>query len=195
MKIKSIGLNLNGGRGLRPFLMDSGFKVKYFYDYAGIPAGTYYENLAGIASYLDFIDDGTIEVIIDFPINLAFKYAYEKDPNTKFICLQKDVDQWLDVWSKTMQKYASDDKYVFEEAFCKAYLPSTTKTRVADLTEEELRTIYTEHYSAVDEFFKDKPNYLKVRLDDPEISAKLRTFFEISSDIEFDILSDETAVA
>lgn len=195
MKIKSIGLNLNGGRGLRPFLLDSGFKVKYFYDYSGIPAGTYYENLSGIESYLDFIDDGTIEVIIDFPTNLAFKHAYEKDPNTKFICLQKDIDKWLDVWSKTMQKYASPEQYLFEEAFCKAYLPTTTKTRIADLTEEELRVIYTEHYKAVDEFFKDKPNYLKLHLDDPQISAKLRTFFEITSDIEFDPLSDEAAIA
>ncbi len=194
MKIKSIGLNLNGGRGLRTFLTDSGFKVKYFYDYSGIPVGTYYENLSGIESYLDSVDDGSVDVIIDFPINLAFKHAYEKDSDTKFICLQKDVEKWLDVWGKTMQKYASAEPYQFEEAFCKAYL-DTSKTKISDLTEEELRTIYTEHYAAVEEFFKDKPNFLKVHLDDPQISAKLRTFFEITSDIEFDILSDEAAIA
>lgn len=195
MKIKSVGLNLNGGRGLRPFLMDSGLKVKYFYDYNKIPLGTYHENLSGIESYLDDIDDGEIEVIIDFPTNLAFKYAYEKDPNTKFICLQKNIDKWIDVWSKTMEKYSNNNQYLFEEAFCKAYLPATTKTRIAELTEEELRIIYTEHYAAVEDFFKDKPNFLKVHLDDPQISAKLRTFFEITSDIEFDILSDEAAIA
>lgn len=194
MKIKSVGLNLNGAKGLRPFLQDSGFSVKYFYDYTGIPKGTYSEDIQGIQNYLDSIDD-QFDAILDLPVNLVFSYAHQKDPETKFVCIQRDVDSWINIWKATNDKYYNQEHFIFEEAYCKAYIPQSTKTKISELDEEELRFIYATHYRLLDEFFAGKPNYLKVQIDDPEISAKLRTFFEITSEIEFDVLADQATVA
>jgi hypothetical protein len=194
MKIRSIGLNLNGERGLTPFLSDSGFSVRYFYLWNQIPKGTHFESLKGIEDYLDSIDD-EFTAIVGFPTNLAYKHSYEKDSETKFICIQRDIDSWLTLWNQIMTKYNTEETYLFEEAFCKVYSPSSTKTKVADLTEDELRFIYNEHYRLIDEYFAGKPNFLKIQISDPQISAKLRTFFEITSDIEFNTLADESFLA
>jgi hypothetical protein len=194
MKIKSVGLNFNGAKGLRPFLSDSGFSVKYFYDYTGIPKGAYSEDLAGIQNYLDTIDD-QFDAILDLPVNFVFEYAHSKNPDTKFICIQRDVDSFISLWQATNDKYYNQEHYVFEEAYCKMYLPTTGKIKISDLDETDLRSIYAAHYAKVDEFFAGKPNFLKVQIDDPEISAKLRTFFEIASEVQFDVLADQATLA
>ena len=192
MRIRSLGLNLNGTKPLRNFLVNSGFETKVFYPYASLTLGQYSEDINGINDYLNTLDENTFEALLDFPACLNFENEYARDPNTKFIYIQRDIDSWLDLMKYTQSTLSHNATYLFEEAYCKRYI-DTDKTKMQDLTEEELRAIYAAHDAAVTSFFEGKPNYIKIMTDDPQISAKLRTFLSIVAEIDFDITAESKA--
>ena len=58
-----------------------------------------------------------------------------------------------------------------------------------DLTEEEIRNIYTSHDAAVMSFFENKENFIMIELSDSDISLKLKEFLSIDNEITFTDLS------
>lgn len=183
MKIRSVGLNLSGGKGLERFLLDAGFSTYFFYSPQTMIKGKYSETILGANHFLDFVEKD-YDAIVDFPFSFTYQRAYEKDNDTKFIYIKKDIDSWVQSFKNSQVSFSHEKPFIFEEFFCNFY-EQTGKTKMQDLTEEELRTIYNMHYSAVTSFFADKPNFLLVELDDPEITNKLKQFLSINSDIEF----------
>jgi len=101
------------------------------------------------------------------------------------VIVDRDIDSWLELFKGLAAKASHSTPYQFEEVLCKTYI-NTNKVLGQDLTDEELRAIYTAHDQKVTAFFAGKPNYIKIELGDPQISAKLRTFLSVVEEIEFD---------
>lgn len=184
MKIRSVGLNLSGGKGLEKFLIEAGFSTHFFYSPATIIKGRYTETLHGANHFHDHVAK-TSDAIIDFPSSFAYAHAYNKDNDTKFIYIRKDIESWVESFKNSQVSFAHQEPHIFEKLFCNFYQP-TGKTKMEDLTEEEIRAIYNFHDVAVLSFFENNPNFLLVELDDPEITSKLKQFLSIDSDVEFE---------
>jgi hypothetical protein len=189
MRIRSVGINLSGDKPLRNFLADAGFTVKVFYPYNAIDLGTYPESLDGINSYLRSIDETEFQAEVGFPANYNFEKEWQIDNETKFIHLDRGIDAWVQLFKAVQAKLSHSTPYLFEEVLAKNYI-STDKVLNQDLTEEELRAIYIAHNQKITEFFAGKPNYIKIAIDDPEISAKLRTFLSVVNEVTFDVSSE-----
>jgi hypothetical protein len=189
MRIRSVSFNLSGDRPLRNYLAESGFTTKAFYPYNALDLGSYPETLDGINSYLRSIDDDGFEAEVGFPVNFNFEKEWEIDNETKFIYIYRDIDSWISLFKAVQTKLSHSTPYQFEEILCKNYL-STDKVLAQDLTEEELRSIYTAHDQKVTEFFAGKPNYIKISIDDPQIEAKLRTFLSLENEVAFNTASE-----
>jgi hypothetical protein len=187
MKIRSVGLNLSGGKGLEKFLKDAGFSTHFFYSPESMVKGKYSETIHGARHFLDHLEE-SYDAIIDFPCSFAYEHAYNKDNSTKFIYIKNDLNSWVESFKNTQTLLSHEKVYIFEEFFCNFY-DATEKNKMQDLTEEELVSIYTKHDAAVTSFFANNPNFLMVELNDPQITSKLKEFLSIDLDIEFnDIL-------
>lgn len=189
MRIRSLGFNLSGDRPLRNYLAQSGFTTKSFYPYNDLDLGAYPESLEGINSYIRSIDESSYNAEVGFPVNFNFEKEWEIDNETKFIYIYRDIDAWVNLFKAIQTKLSHSTPYVFEEILCKNYL-TTDKVLAQDLTEEELRSIYTAHDQKVTTFFAGKPNYIKIAIDDPQIDAKLRTFLSLENEVVFDASSE-----
>ena len=187
MKIRSVGLNLSGGKGLAKFLSDSNFSTKFFYDWATLKLETYPETLTGAIEYLETFDDN-FDAIVDIPFCFAYEYLYNKDNSTKFIYIKIDIYSWTQSFKNTQVRYSHSTSRSFEELFCNLYA-ETGKTNMQDLTEEEIRNIYTSHDAAVMSFFENKENFIMIELSDSDISLKLKEFLSIDNEITFTDLS------
>ena len=186
MKILSVGLNLSAGKGLSSFLSDAGITTKYFYDYDSLAINAYPESLEGANTYLaeQYL---TFDALVDMPYCFSYVAAYNSDPTTKFIYVKKDLESWLESSKNAQLHYDHETPFIFEELFCNIYA-ETGKTKMEDLTEEELTNIYNSHDSAVTGFFEGKENFLQVSATDPEITSKLKTFLSIEEDVVFEDL-------
>jgi hypothetical protein len=187
MKIRSVGLNLSGGRGLAKFLLDSNFSTKFFYDWSTLKLETYSETLNGAIEYLEIFDD-YFDAIVDIPFCFAYEYLYNKDNSTKFIYIKRDIDSWTQSFKNTQIRYSHSTPRIFEELFCNFYA-ETNKTKMQDLTEEEIRNIYVSHDAAIMSFFENKENFIVIDLNDLEISNKLKTFLSIDNEVVFTDIS------
>jgi hypothetical protein len=186
MKILSVGLNLSGGKGLSAFLSDAGITTKYFYDYDSLAVGSYPESLEGANTYLvdQYLD---CDALVDMPYCFSYVAAYDSYPDAKFIYVKKDLASWIESSKNAQLHYDHETPFIFEEFFCNVYA-ETGKTKMEDLTEEELTNIYNSHDSAVTDFFEGKENFLQVSATDPEITSKLKTFLSIEEDVIFEDL-------
>lgn len=186
MKILSVGLNLSAGRGLSAFLSDADITTKFFYDYDSLSVGAYPESLEGANTYLaeHYL---THDALVDMPYCFAYESAYNSDSTTKFIYVKKDLASWLESAKNAQVHYDHAEPYIFEELFCNIY-GTTGKTKMEDLTEEELTNIYNSHDAAITNFFEGKDNFLQVDATDAEITSKLKTFLSIDADVVFEDL-------
>jgi hypothetical protein len=185
MRIRTLGFNLSGDKPLRNFLVESGFTTKTFYPYNVLELGSFPETLDGVNAYCRTISETDFQAHVGFPANLNFEKEFEIDNETKFIYIYRGIDSWLELFKGLQAKASHSTTYQFEELLCKNYI-NTNKVLAQDLTDEELRSIYTAHDQKVTTFFAGKPNYIKIELDDPQISAKLRTFLSVVEEIQFD---------
>lgn len=192
MRIRTLGFNLSGDKPLRNFLVESGFTTKTFYPYNVLELGSFPETLDGVNAYCRTISETEFQAHVGFPANLNFEKEFEIDNETKFIYIYRDIDSWLDLFKGLQAKASHSTTYQFEELLCKNYI-NTNKVLAQDLTDEELRAIYTAHDQKVTTFFAGKPNYIKIDLNDPQISAKLRTFLSVVEEIEFDASAEALA--
>lgn len=185
MRIRSVGFNLSGDKPLRNFLIDCGFTAKAFYPYNTLELGSFPETIDGADAYLRTIPEADFQAHVGFPANLNFEKEWAIDNETKFIYIYRDIDSWVELFKGVQAKASHSNTYQFEEFLCKRYI-NTDKVLGQDLTEEELRNIYNAHDQRVTDFFAGKPNYIKISIDDPQISAKLRTFLSVVEEVEFD---------
>ena len=183
MKILCVGLGRNGTQSFNQFMQGLGFSTTHFYDFKKVKPGSFEENSYGIEEHFNSLPE--TDVYSDIPTCLIFDKLYERFPEAKYINITRPAKEWILSMQKISGKWAhSHDPYIFEEAYCNFYL-NTGKTKIQDLTENELLTIREMHLNKINAFFKDKENYLEVELSDPEIGSKICKFINISSDIEF----------
>ena len=183
MKILSVGLGRNGTQSFNRFMQKLGFTTTHFYHYDSLALGSFEENSDGIEKHFNSLKE--TDVYSDIPNCLIFDKLYERFPEAKYINITRPAEEWILSMQKISSKWAHEnDPYIFEEAYCNFYL-NTGKTKIQDLTENELLTIREMHLNKINAFFKDKENYLEVELSDPEISNKICKFINISSDVEF----------
>ena len=186
MNILSLGLNLSGGKGFATFLQSADITTSYFYDYDNLSVGEYPESLEGVNQY---IDDQYINynALVDLPHCFGYEHVYNNYLTTKFVYIKKDLDSWLESMKNAQSHFDHESPLIFEELFCNIY-EATGKTKMEDLTEEDLVNIYNSHDSAISNFFEGKENFLQIDVADPEITSKLKTFLEITEDVVFEDL-------
>ena len=177
MKIYVISLNASHGREISNFFIENRITNKYFYDYENLSLGYKSEDIEGVNSYFDYIYDD-YDAFVEFPISFCFQHAYEKDSSSKFIYLNMDKLEWIEKMKDLFLKYPSPNIYVFEEFFCNHYI-KTDKKKMLDLTDNELSQIYDAHLLAVDTFFENNENFLKLEGNDLQFLDKIKDFLNI----------------
>jgi hypothetical protein len=183
MKIFCVSLGRNGTQSLTEFIKKQGYTATHFYRFDKIDPGTFTEDANGIVDH--FYSLVETDAHVDIPTSLVFDRMYEKFPDAKFINITRPAEDWLASMQKMNRLMGHDhDPYIFEEAYCNFYF-KTGKKKIQDLTEDELLAIREAHLNKINEFFKDKENYLEVELSDPEISSKLKLFIDGNSDALF----------
>lgn len=183
MKIFCVSLGRNGTQSLTQFLRDQGLSVTHFYKFKDVEPGTFSEDADGI--YEHFLSLPDTDAHIDIPTCLVFDKVFEKYPYAKYIHITRPEAEWVASMQKISRLLAHDhDPYIFEEAYCNFYA-NTGKTKIQDLTEEELIFIRTKHLERIADFFKDKNNYLEVELSDPDIGEKIRAFVKGNFQLPF----------
>ncbi len=183
MKIFCVSLGRNGTQSLTEFIRYQGYTATHFYRFDKVDLGSFTEDADGIIEHFNSLPE--TDAYIDIPTCLIFDKMYDKFPDAKFINITRPSEQWIASMKKMNKMMGHDhDPYIFEEAYCNFYL-KTEKKKIQDLSEEELLIIRSNHLDKIDQFFKDKKNYLEVELSDPEIGNKIRLFIEGDKDIPF----------
>lgn len=186
MKIFCVSLGRNGTQSLTQFLRDQGISTTHFYRFKDLEPGTFSEDADGI--YEHFLSLPDTDAHVDIPTCLVFDRVFEKYPDARYINITRPEQEWVASMQKISSLLAHDhDPYIFEEAYCNFYA-NTGKTKIQDLTAEELKLIRNTHLNRIDSFFKDKDNYLEVELSDPDIGNKIRKFINSDIEIEFPLI-------
>jgi hypothetical protein len=187
MKILCVSLGRNGTQSFSNFLRDHGITTTHFYKYDNLPLGSFSENEIGILDHFETLDQ--TDAHVDIPTCLIFDKLYEQFPDAKYINITRPEQDWVASMIKMRNHYVNfygndRDPYIFEEAYCNFY-ENTGKKRIQDLTEEELISIRSKHLEKVNEFFKDKANYLEVELSDPQMGQKIMNFIGVEINSNF----------
>jgi hypothetical protein len=174
-KIFGVSLGRNATQSLAEYLKRHGLSVTHFYNYEGVPLGTFSEDLAGILSHFESLPK--TDAYLDIPHCFIFEELYEKYPDAKFINITRTQDKWVASMKRIQEARSHDgDPYIFEEAYCNIYA-KTGKTKIQDLTDAELRVIHERHLLKVRAFFDGKKNnYLELNIDDMLLAEKIRDF-------------------
>lgn len=183
MKILGLSLGRNGTQSLNDFMSKQGFNTTHFYKFEELKLGSFTEDADGIEEHFNSLPE--TDVHIDIPTCLIFDRLYKRFPDAKFINITRPEMEWVKSMQKINRLLGHDnDQYIFEEAYCNFYF-KTGKKKIQELTEDELLLIRKIHLEKINEFFKDKDNYLEVELNDPEISIKISKFIDGKDDVEF----------
>lgn len=188
-KVFGVSLGRNATQSLSEYLRRQGLSVTHFYDYEGIPLGTFSEDLKGIADHFETLPK--TDAYLDIPHSLIFEYLYDKYPNAKFVNITRTQDNWVASMKRIQDARSHEgDPYIFEEAYCNIYA-ATGKKKIQDLTEAELRVIYDRHLEKARTFFDGKKNsYLEVNIDDMYLPHKIRLFINGKADPVFPQFDD-----
>lgn len=190
MRFFCVSLGRNGTRSMSKFLRDQGLTVTHFYKYQEVEPGTFSEDADGIFDHFLSLPD--TDVHTDIPSCLVFDKVFEMYPEAKYIHVTRPEDEWVASMQKIARLLGHDhDPFIFEEAYCNFYA-NTGKTKIQDLSEEELIFIRNSHINKINEFFKDKDqnNYLEVELSDPDLAAKIKAFVGTDVDVPFPTITD-----
>lgn len=182
MKIAVISLNLSGGQAISNFLTSKkidgeSISSKYFYDYDQKELGHYSEDINGLKLYIDEIYD-QYDCFVEFPVSFGFKYLAEKNPETKFIYVQRTPSSWIDQMNTLKISMNYETPFYFEELFCNHYI-KTGKVKINNLSDEELNLIYSAHNSSVLNYFENNQNFLLLNFADEDVFIKIQQFLNI----------------
>lgn len=170
MKACIISLNLSKGLAIKSHLEEKNIPFTYFYEFNNESLREYGETSQGIHKYIDSIYESN-DIFIEFPSAFEYEYFYNKDPNTKFIFVNIEKQEWISAINGLKIFPLENSPYPFEEYFCKKYL-DTEIIEIKNLTDSQLSEIYDSHIAMIDSFFSDKENLIKIDINDP-------LFFEI----------------
>lgn len=177
MKICSISLNKSHLSKLKMFFTYQNKRVVNLY------TSTMYENsyneygndISSVHSYIDKVFEKN-DVFLEFPFSFVYEYIYNKHPETKFIYVDIEKETWINEMNLLKELYSHDGKpHVFEEFFCNYYF-QTGKTKIQDLSPEELSQIYDLHKFGIDSFFAGKDNFIKIDYDNLEFLEIIQGF-------------------
>lgn len=177
MKVLGVSLGRSGTMSLAHFLKENGIKTKHSYD-SFMDKNSFSEDLNGIIKYFE-TEDKDFDGFVDIPYCFIYEYFIAKYPESKIIYIQRDLNSWIQSMININKMWAYEgDAFIFEKVYCKMYL-NTNKTRIQDLTEEELSIIWIEHDKTILNYFNNNKNFLKVSLNDPDIGKKISSFLNV----------------
>jgi hypothetical protein len=113
----------------------------------------------------------------DAPYFLMYKHFDEKYPNSKFILITRDKNEWLKSFKKLWLKEGPADPVSF--ACYQHYIEDITSYNILDLSDEELVNMYSRHNNDVVEYFKNKHNLLVIDIHDVQKKEKITSFLNI----------------
>ena len=175
MKICLVSMSWTKGQEIAFLLNSREIESIYFYPYKSPEMKQFGESKQEVKKYVDYVYN-KYDAFLEFPYCMFFDYLYEKDNDTKFIYVNLPKQNWIDAMLQSAIDYGHDGPpYAFEEFYCKNYI-ETGKTKVQDLTPEELGQIYDAHENAINLFFQDKGSILRVDYNDEYFSTKVTDY-------------------
>jgi hypothetical protein len=114
----------------------------------------------------------------DAPYFLMYKYFDEKYPNSKFILITRDDNDWLESFKKLWSKEGLADPVSF--ACYQEYIEKLSSNNILSLTDDELLSMYKTHNEKVIDYFKNKENLLVMDINDSQKKEKISSFLNIS---------------
>lgn len=158
-KICIVGLHKTGTTSLSVMLERFGYLVTgpdtdLYYDYMN-------NNFENIDAYLQQYD-----VFQDDPWYAIFDYLDQKETDMKFIYLVRDEQSWLN----SVQRFYGADRY--NNKVRRHFYGNPNSLEYPELYINKFRV----HKQRVLEYFKDKPNFIKVDVRKPEDAIALQKF-------------------
>ena len=127
------------------------------------------EKIAGKEDDLDFVWEvlktytSKYNAFSDVPYSVFFKKAYYDYPNAKFIYIYRDYSKWIQSVRQHFAKKQVKEVKGFNKVQYAAYLPISKLNNFNELSDRDLITIFTNHFSEVVNFFQgDKEERLGI---------------------------------
>jgi hypothetical protein len=120
----------------------------------------------------------------DAPYFVMYEYFDKKYPNSKFILIIREKNEWLKSFKNLYSKQGVGDPVSF--ACYQQYIPDIASYNIFKLTDTELIEMYETHNKNIIEYFKDKDNLLIMDINDPQKKEKISSFLNILPQKEFE---------
>lgn len=192
-KIFGIGFHRTGTRSLAAVLAQHGYTVKHWpkfhqdVDFEELVRPLAGSRLAVVAILAPVID--CVDAVLDVPIPALYRELAEAYPDSKFIMVRRDLDEW---WSSVLRHKGVGDKQrevsldPFELLMYRRYGDSDIVT-VSEAQEQDFKRVHRTHWREVASYFAEQPTrLLDVELSDPHLAEKIAAFVNSdNSSVEF----------
>lgn len=108
----------------------------------------------------------------DMPFSYLYEYLDKKYPNSLFIYVYRDTDNWYNSINNHSKSYSNMRKLIYGYG-------------VASIKKKKYISLYNSHNKEVTKYFKNKNNLLKINLYDPKIGEKICKFCKFKKVISF----------
>ena len=185
MKIFCIGFNKTGTTSLQRLLLDEGFidsRQEHFEQNLDSYVFKNYSTYTGIIK----TGYSTSNIFQDIPFSLPnfYKELYKEFPEAYYILTVRDSSE---VWYNSLDRFykkSFPNKYhkiheieYIRKGWLYSYLTDCLNSpKTEPLNKSSLVAVYENHISDVEEFFKDKPNLIKINLTNPLDFNRLEKF-------------------
>lgn len=127
--------------------------------------------------------ESEFEHFSDAPYFVMYEHFDKKYPNSKFILITRDKNDWLESFKKLMLTEGAADPVSF--ACYQEYIKDLSSYDMLLLEDNVLIAMYEKHNSDVIEYFKDTDSLLVMDINDPDKKNKIGYFLNISPNENF----------
>jgi hypothetical protein len=117
----------------------------------------------------------------DAPYFLMYEYFENKYPDSKFILITRDKNEWLKSFKNLL---FLGTEPISIQCF-KHYIKHVNEDNILNISDDELLLMYETHNNNVLEYFKEKNSLLHLDIDDPEKAKKISNFLGILKESSF----------
>lgn len=200
-KVFGLGFQKTGTTSLHHFLRRLGYRSVHW---PHIVHGVNYQKLC-----IDAIDDrqGVVSVFkpvldefdafTDVPFPALYEELYRRFPDSRFILLWRDSDDW---WGSVSTHWRLDSSRVrkldpYEYLAYNRY-GGDALTEITIHDRNRLKETFLRHGEAVESYFRDKPGTLLVaRLEDDRVGEKLCRFLGADANVQFPAIKRRSSPA
>jgi hypothetical protein len=179
-KIVILGLGKSGTMSASSFFQNMGFKCIHW-----VGSDIDINNFIGmskkeILEFSSYLEE-KYEVFSDYPYCMSYEYFDKKYKDTYFILITRNIEDWC----KSIRKHDGLSKFNPLRIACWSQYLNVENKGIIDLSDNDLKHIYSSHTKDVFEYFKDSKNFIHIDLNDENKKDKILNFLNIKLNTNF----------